>query len=154
MTKKSKTILLVEDDSFKLDRIAACLSRAPFDLTIVCAGSVQAAVEKIGSGRYDFIFLDMSLPSHDLKPGGGAGASLLSGGIEIIMELSFLKRTDAVVIVTQYPEVEIEGELIPISRVHSVLCETFESNTIGVILYRHESTLWEDEVLSIMELRE
>ncbi len=150
VTNHQNAILVVEDDTFKLDRIMACLSRARFT-EVDTVRSVQAAVARLGERQYEFICLDMSLPSHDLKPGGSAGASLLSGGMEIIMELSFLKRTDAVIVLTQYPEIEIEGELIPIAGVHRALREMFETNTVGVIQYRHESTAWEDEVLSALE---
>jgi len=145
------TILIVEDDTFKYDRIIACLKNLPERPAVKVARSVQAAVALMNEMRFDFILLDMSLPSHDLKPGGGAGSSLLSGGLEVIMELSFLERSDCVIVITQYPEVEIEGELVSIASAHATLRKLFSANIEAVILYRHESNDWERELLNTLE---
>jgi CheY-like chemotaxis protein len=145
------TILIVEDDTFKYDRIISCLKNLSEKPSIKVARSVQAAVALISKAKFDFILLDMSLPSHDLLPGGGAGSSLLSGGIEVIMELSFLNRADCVIVITQYPEVEIEGELVSIANAHSTFRKLFPANIESVILYRHESNEWEQELLKNLE---
>jgi CheY-like chemotaxis protein len=146
MTAARKSILIVEDDTFKYDRIVACLTGLSDSPSTHIPRSVQAAVKMLGDQTFDFILLDMSLPTHDLKPGGGSGTNLLSGGLEVIMELSFMKRTDNVIVITQYPEVEIEGELVPISNVHSTLRDMFEANIVAVILYRQESSEWENDL--------
>lgn len=146
-----RSVLIVEDDTFKLERIEACLKRLSNAASVTVATSVQAAVNKLQFVTFDFVLLDMSLPTHDLKPGGSAVTSLLSGGLEVIMELSFLKRDDQVVIITQYPEIEIEGVLVSIPSVKSTLESMFNARVARVILYRHESSVWENDLMAILE---
>ena len=116
--------------------MTACLKPLSGNSSITVVKSVQGAVSAIANERFDFILLDMSLPTHDLKPGGGAGTSLLSGGLEVIMDLSLLGRRERVIVLTQYPEIEIEGELVPLDRVQAILDEMFEVVIDSVILYR------------------
>jgi CheY-like chemotaxis protein len=151
MAARNISILVVEDDAFKLDRITACLKPVSDHFSITVVKSVQGAVNAVANERFDFILLDMSLPTHDLKPGGGAGTSLLSGGLEVIMDLSLLRRSERVIVLTQYPEIEIEGDLVPLDGVQAILDEMFEVQIDSVILYRQESNEWEDELLRSLE---
>jgi CheY-like chemotaxis protein len=151
MASCKTAILVVEDDAFKLDRVTSCLEPLWSSSSITVVKSVQGAVSAVANEKFDFILLDMSLPTHDLKPGGGAGTSLLSGGLEVIMDLSLLRRSEKVIILTQYPEIEIEGDLIPLDRVKAILNKMFEVEIDSVILYRQESSEWEGELLRSLE---
>jgi CheY-like chemotaxis protein len=143
-------VLIVEDDTFKLERITGCLRNLPKAINITIATSVQFAVATLASASFDFILLDMALPSHDLKPGGAPSSSMLSGGLEVIMELSFLLRRDNVIVITQYPEVEIEGDLIPIDNAEQVLNSICNISLTGVIHYDHETNDWETSLLKML----
>jgi CheY-like chemotaxis protein len=143
----SSRLLIIEDDTFKLNRIVACLDKRTSSHSVTIVRSVQAAVAEVNTHEFDMILLDMALPSHDLKPGGGPGMSLLSGGVEVVMELAYLGRQDPVIIITQYPEIEIEGELVPVASVRSVLSRLFNIRVGGVIHYRHLADEWETALL-------
>jgi CheY-like chemotaxis protein len=136
-------ILFVEDDAFKRERIYECIRQLNGPTTITTAMSVQTAVAALSAHEFDIVLLDMALPSHESRRGGGAVSSMLSGGMEVIMELSFLERKERVIIITQYPEIEVEGELVPIARVEQVLKRTFNVNLSGVVHYEHEEKGWE-----------
>ena len=60
------------------------------------------------------------------------------------MELAFLHRTENVVVITQYPEIEIEGELIPVEKAETVLKAMYPVNFAGVIHYKHDEKEWEE----------
>jgi CheY-like chemotaxis protein len=147
------SVLLIEDDKFKADHIEACAESALNGALITNARSVQAAVQAVSEQVYDVVLLDMALPSHDLKPGGGPAASLLSGGVEILMELSYHRRTDRVIVITQYPEIEIEGDLVPIDEAGARIAASYHVNVAGVIFYEHESPAWEKELTRLLEER-
>ena len=152
MARRISLILVVEDDAFKLDRVTACLKPLSGNSSITVVKSVQGAVSAIANERFDFILLDMSLPTiDDLKPGGGAGTSLLSGGLEVIMVFFLLGRRERVIVLTQYPEIEIEGKLVPLDRVQAILDEMFEVVIDSVILYRQSLSEWEAELLRSLE---
>ncbi len=65
-----------------------------------------------------------------------------SGGVEVLLELNRLGRNDAVLIVTQYPEVEIWGELVRLPEVISRLSEEVSVNLIGIIHFDQSNTNW------------
>jgi CheY-like chemotaxis protein len=140
-------ILLVEDDPHKHERLLAALAKFDLGHELIVVASVQSAVAAIDEGAFDFILLDMALPSHQLKPGGGPSTSMLSGGVEVIMELSYLNRPDRVIVITQYPEIEIEGDLVPVDESHERLSAMFGQTVVKVIQYDHESDKWEAALL-------
>jgi CheY-like chemotaxis protein len=140
--------LIIEDDAFKLDRIRGCLSNLTYKLSDV--SSLQAAVTLLAQREFDFVLLDMALPSHDLKRGGGPSASMLSGGIEVIMELAYQCRNEKVIVITQYPEIEIEGALVPVGSASEKLRKIF-GGVISVIHYKHESQSWEADLRKLLE---
>lgn len=143
-------VLIVEDDAFKLDRISDCLRQLTHPPSITVVKSVQTAVAALAERVFDVVLLDMALPSHELRPGGGPPSSLLSGGMEVIMELSFLNRSDKVIVITQYPEVEIEGVLVPVEKVEQTLRRICPMNLVAVIHYKNEETNWEVALISEM----
>jgi CheY-like chemotaxis protein len=134
--------LVVEDDDFKITQVLMCLATRLPEATVAAVGSVQAAVLEIAGGPFDFIILDMALPSHTVKVGESAPQSMLSGGLEVIMELSYLNRSDPVIILTQYPEIEIEGTLLELRAAGVRLRELYSTVVQQVIHYQHGSDGW------------
>lgn len=143
--------LLVEDDSFKANSICAVVHKIFPATLFTAATSVHAAVGKLQGHIFDLIMLDMALPSHQLRPGFGPTSSLLSGGLEVIMELSYLNRSDPVIILTQFPELEVEGKLIPLRKAKEALIENYGANIVSVIHYRHEHQEWRISLIEEMK---
>lgn len=144
-----RQVLVIEDDQFKLDAVVRVLE-AEGNFEIHHAQSVQGALARIGQSEFDLLILDMALPSHSVVAGESPPTSMLSGGLEVIMELSYLKRTDALVVLTQYPELEIEGELLPIRSAEEKLRTMFGTYIRGVILYEHQDAGWVDKLRALL----
>jgi CheY-like chemotaxis protein len=142
-------VLIVEDDPFKHSELAKALEGYCKAADIHTASSVREAIAAIESQEFNCILLDVALPSHDLKKGLGAPTSLPSGGIEVLMELSYLRRRDQVVIVTQYPEVELEGRLYTLSRVQKKIREIMQVELVGVVQFDRLSDAWRSQLTSI-----
>lgn len=147
----SERILLIEDDGFKEEAVATLLSSLVPAEKIVCERSVQTAVVRIADGPYQLIILDVALPSHDRTRGVGAPTSMPSGGIEILLELDQLKRRDPILILTQYPEVEIGGELVKLQNVIPRLRQEIDVNMIGLVHFDRTNSEWCKSILSIVE---
>ena len=146
----AQKLLIVEDDTFKSDRICDCLTRLSETPVITLVTSVQAAVAILAERCFDVVLLDMALPSHQAHPGGAPASSLLSGGIEIIMELSFLNRREKVIVITQYPEIEIEGVLVPVEHAEAAFKKMCNINLTGVVHYKHEEKVWETSLITAL----
>lgn len=141
-------ILLVEDDNFKKDRILKVLNEAEVKFRYVWASSVKEAVDFLRKNVFDHIILDIALPSHKLRTGGSEALPMPSGGVEIILELSFEGRSDPVSIITQYPEIELEETLVvPIKEAEKEISKWAGVEVRAAILFEFAETEWESKLV-------
>jgi hypothetical protein len=93
----------------------------------------------------------MSLPSHSAMIGKGSPLSMPSGGIEIIFELSSMgKRGIPIIILTQYPEIELEDEYYAINEAGEVLKNLCDIDDLAVILYVNDSEDWKEQTIEFL----
>lgn len=136
-------ILIVEDDSFKYSKISHVLRDIYPNAELTHNDSVHDAVVLLRRFTPDLIILDMSLPSHSPQAGKGSPVSMPAGGIEIIMELKILKKVAVpIIVLTQYPDVEIEDEYYSIRESSKTIKEFYGIKSISVIHYDNDTTDW------------
>lgn len=139
-------ILIVEDDSYKYSKLAKLLLELYPKANLIHKDSVRGAVLYIRERTPDLLILDMSLPSHSLVAGQGSPVSMPAGGIEIIMEIKMIGKTNVpIIVVTQYPDLEIEDEYYPIDESGSVIADFYGIRSISVIHYDNDSEIWIDK---------
>ncbi|EJC7060812.1 TPA: response regulator transcription factor [Vibrio parahaemolyticus] len=134
------TILVVEDDEHKSSQITALLEKEYPNLTYEITESVWDAVTSINKCSPEMVILDMSLPSH--RPGKGVGnpLSMPTGGIEVLFELRKLAlRELPILILTQYPEIEIESEPYALNEASDVFLELYGMTNITISHYDNDS---------------
>lgn len=135
-------LLLVEDDEFKKNAIMNVIAELNLSINVSVEKSVQAAIENITNNVYDLILLDMALPSHNIVQGKGASASMPSGGMEVVMELSYYERSDNVIILTQYSEIELDNILFSLDDAHKKVRKDYNVSLISVIRFKRERNEW------------
>tara|TARA_R110002072_G_scaffold249922_11_gene408819 strand:+ start:1827 stop:2303 length:477 start_codon:yes stop_codon:yes gene_type:complete len=140
------SVLMVEDDPHKASRIESEIREHLGRVRFHYALSVREAVQKVEARSYDCIILDIALPSRTRKLGGGAPMSMSSGGLEVLYELADLERSDPVIIITQYPDIDVEGSLVKISSAKKRLREYVSANIISVIYFETSSSLWKQNL--------
>lgn len=141
-------VLLVEDDDFKKDRLLEVIHKFTSDVDI--ATSVHSAIQFVNSNVYNLVVLDMALPSHGAQPGGGPTSSMLSGGVEVIAQISYVAAECSVVIVTQYPEIELDGRMLSHRKAVQKLRTEFGIDITDVIKYAHETSDWAGRLREIL----
>jgi len=142
-------ILIVEDDDYKLERLKAFACKEFSEVSVKSSESLKEALEAVATDVYDLIFVDMAIPSHPTLVGQGTPVSFNTGGLEIIMELSAMGRTDPCVIITQYPDIEISGEYIPLHQVKEKLPDLLECEVLACILYEEDSDDWQHDLKAV-----
>jgi CheY-like chemotaxis protein len=143
-------ILIVEDDDYKLERIKFFVTTELGAASIKTSESLKEALEAISNDTFDLIFVDMAIPSHPSIAGQGTAVSFNTGGLEVIMELSAMGRDDPCIIITQYPDIEISGEYVPISLVKQKLPALLECEVAACVLYEEESDDWKVELRKVL----
>ncbi|MDH5189627.1 MAG: hypothetical protein OEW89_00070 [Gammaproteobacteria bacterium] len=146
-------ILVVEDDSFKFSKIETLIENTLGKVKITRFDNIHDTVIYFESNIPDKIILDMSLPSHAAKVGEGSPLSMPAGGIEIILELKSLNMIDIpILILTQYPEIEIENEYYSIDESGIEIKNIYGINNLAVVLYENDSSDWKDEAVDFLRL--
>lgn len=144
--------LIVEDDPFKMEGIRAHLKEVFADRieTIECH-ALSTASSLLASCKFDLAILDMSIHSHEPEAGAGSPFPLSSGGLDVLFEIAYSGNNTPCIILTQYPDIEIEGSPIPVELAQQEILEKFEIEVAGCIRYLENDNRWKIEVTSILE---
>jgi len=137
-----KTVLIIEDDEFKAKSLRDyILSRDEYD-NVYMASSLVEAVDSIKKSEYALILVDMAIPSHPVLMGGGSPISLLTGGLEVLMELSCMGRTEPCVVITQYYDIEISGEFYSLEEAKEEIFNQLGCSVLSCIEYKEGDDSW------------
>lgn len=140
-------IFIVEDDPFKLSQLSR---EAEQYGDIGCSSSLQEAILHLSSNSYDFVLLDMAIPSHAGEAGSTDIYSQPVGGLDILLELATDGREERIVILTQYPTIEYNREHVPLHKMRDKLLVDDVSNVVGVVLFDDEGA-WRGTLRAYLE---
>lgn len=141
-------ILIVEDDSFKMDAIKTAISTiSPRQIEV--ATSLRAAMTALEINHYDFVVLDMAIPSHTRGNGAVDTYSQPVGGLDVLLFLASKGRAERVAILTQHPTVEYDRRHVPLREVIRVLRKDGVNNVAGAVLFGGKFD-WRTELLEAM----
>lgn len=144
--------LVVEDDPFKMDSIRAHLKGFFSGCNeIVECQSLSTASSWLAISVFDLAIIDMSIHSHEPEAGAGSPFPLSSGGLDVLFEIEHSGSNTVCIILTQYPDIEIEGMPIPVEMAQKEILEKFDINVAGCVRYLEDDSRWKAAVTSILE---
>ncbi|KRV67108.1 response regulator [Pseudomonas citronellolis] len=146
-----KPILIIEDDSFKLNSLIEHIEKTIKGIQIHSATNLVDAIDLISKIECSAIIVDMAIPSHPTIIGGGSPMSLLTGGLDVILELKELKRNEPCIIITQYPDIEISGEFYPVSKAKEEIHKHLDCKVLTCISYSEGSNNWKSELTETLK---
>lgn len=145
-------LLIVEDDSFKLNEITKIVNDVLGDVEIDHSDNVHDTIVCLENMRPDRIVLDMSLPSHPGRPGEGNPLPMPDGGIEVILELRSLGCSDIpIIVITQYPGIEIESEYYAIKDAGQKIKDAYEIKNLSVTEHSSDNSDWKEALRGFLE---
>lgn len=143
-------ILVVEDDPFKMAAIAAIIEPLVNGEPIARATSLRSAMAKLEEQSFDFVILDMAIPSHTSEVGAIDTYSQPVGGLDVLLYLTFGARSERVAILTQYPTVEYDRQHVPLEKFKAVLERDDVSNVVDVIRFDEDMDDWKEKLISAL----
>lgn len=148
---KHCSILIVEDDKHKLDSVRNLLLKI-FDVTadITVCEAMSSASKALAAQEFDVVIIDMSIPSHPKSAGAGSPFSFPSGGLDVIFEIDELRHKSICIVLTQYPEIEIEGVLVPVDMATAEVYAKFSIRIADCIQYSEDSSEWKQKINDIL----
>jgi ActR/RegA family two-component response regulator len=141
-------VLVVEDDPFKLDAVIRVVQRVGSG-EIQVAKSLRGAMVALEKEVFDFVVLDMAIPSHTSDVGAVDTYSQPVGGLDVLLFLANNARRERVAILTQYPTVEYDRRHVALKDLTRILHEDGVANLVGAILFSDKED-WEKPLLVAM----
>ena len=144
--------LIVEDDPFKMEGIRSHLNDIFTDrVDIVACQALATATALLASQKFDFAIVDMSIHSHEPQAGAGSPFPLSSGGLDVLFEIFYSGINMPCIILTQYPDIDIESVPIPVELAQKEILEKFDIEVAGCVRYLENDNRWKAEIVSILE---
>jgi CheY-like chemotaxis protein len=144
--------LIVEDDQFKMEGIRSHLTDV-FGGKIVMVGcqALASATELLALQSFDLAIIDMSIHSHEPEAGAGSPFPLSSGGLDVLFEIAHAGSDTPCIILTQYPDIEIESVPIPVDLAKKEIREKFDIEVAGCVRYLENDNQWKTDIISILK---
>ncbi|AUW47509.1 response regulator [Rhizobium leguminosarum] len=152
-------VLLVEDEEHKtVDLKNRLRVHGVADSDLTFAQSVREAVLAVVTTTFDLVVLDMALPTFSkVRPDeGGGGLAQAVGGVEVLRAMQASGKRAAIIIVTQYPDIILNGEKVKLQNVAKIISQRYEQNVLGGVLYSFNTPKWEaafDGLLGLLNAR-
>lgn len=144
-------ILIIEDDQFKLDSVIRFInSELNRTVEISFCTALSTALDALKEDKYHVVIIDMSLPSHPPVAGQGSPIPLLSGGLDVIFEIDALGFDCTSIVLTQYPELEIDGAFIPVSEAVEEISIKFGIKVHACLQYFEDSFAWKNTIKEML----
>jgi len=144
--------LVVEDDNFKLDSIRQYLRDTLGEkVAITECHALSTASSMLAEDHFDIVIIDMSIHSHEPEAGSGSPVPLPSGGLDVLFEIDHLHHDSVCIILTQYPDIPIEGLPVPIELAAAEIELKFGIKVAGCVQYFENETQWKIDISKILE---
>ncbi|OGU17127.1 MAG: hypothetical protein A2076_04155 [Geobacteraceae bacterium GWC2_53_11] len=145
-------ILVVEDDQYKHDILLNFLQKKLNNSTIISAKSVSSSIKAINDELFDYIILDMSLPTFDVSSTESGGKPQGFGGVDILRYLDSLDYLGAVIVVTQFEKFGDGVEEKDLTLLRSQLLDEFPQILKAVVYFDSTVKTWQNELSKVIDL--
>lgn len=141
-------LIMIEDDENKYRNIYKILEKNKIE--VLLKKSYNSGLNEIMLNKYDFLILDMSLPTYDEYNGGEIKPF---AGIDILKQLKRLNKDIKTIIITQFETFSVSknsNKKISINELKIKLEKMKNENYIGIIFYDLTNDVWEKELLNFI----
>lgn len=140
-----KSILFIEDDQYKLEKIKKFLENEYPDIKLSVKTSFHSGFEEVVDKYqlYDLILLDMSMQNYDISSEEAGGDPAPLAGKSILTQMYFREIPTKVIVVTMFDRFQDGTEL---KDLHSTLLEEFPDNYKGYVFFSHLDNKWMNDL--------
>lgn len=143
-------IILVEDDTKKIEDITSFLSKKLNKCELIVRESYQSGIKEILHNDFDVLLLDMSIPTYDKTPIEVGGPYEKFGGYKILKELARKNRALKTILITMFDDFGESDQSITLNQINSTLLEEFPLHFLGSVFYQSKETKWQDELYPLL----
>lgn len=146
------SILIVEDDELKTERLRTFLATEFPNEKIEVARSYKSGLRALVSGSHSLVILDMTLPTFDIQPGTDGGRPLSLGGRELLRQMRRRSIIRPAAVVTGFDSFGSGPGAVTLARLDSELREEFGSFYLGSVYFNATADDWRDQLRELILL--
>lgn len=143
-------ILIVEDNNHKRGRVISFLQEIFPAVILAEAHSFTAGCQQILEDVFDYILLDMSLPTYDKGISESGGRFRTFGGREIARKIIRRKINSKIIFITQYESFSERGLSQPLVELDEELRAECGGAYLGLIYYDSSKSEWKQKLLTAL----
>lgn len=144
-------ILIIEDDTNKMRRIANEVREIRKDAQIIEARSYQSGVRNLMSSQFDFLLLDMSLPIFDISQEEDGFQVDPFSGRNILAEMNRKKVIVPTAVITMFETFGEGADLMTLEELDKDLAENYPAIYRGSIYYNSSEINWKESLKKLIE---
>jgi len=141
-------ILLVEDNFFKRGKIVDFINSI-IGLDVVEAASYNSGLSLAISDDFDFLILDMSMPTFDRTESDMGGRFKVLAGKEIVAKLKKQNRLVPFVILTGFADFSVDTDKLNLDQINDLMALMGDAYR-GTIFFDSANSKWKDELKSVI----
>lgn len=144
-------ILFIEDNRTKADDVSLFMSENYPDINFVIKESFTSGLRELFTEKYDFLFLDMSIPTRE-----GDTNSLINnfeqlGGYQILSEMKRKKKQIPTILITMFNDFGVNSSFINLQEINNLCMNEFSEFYLGAVFYTSRDTSWKEKLTSFIE---
>lgn len=134
--------LIIEDDTNKARELCLYLSEQFPAAELSQAASFNSGVRQLRQSTYDFVLLDMTMPTFDRTAKESGGRVRAFAGREILREIERRRILASVIIVTAFESFGDAASRVTLEQLRGDLQVEFPSSLFGMIYYDPSNDSW------------
>ena len=139
-------VLLIEDDDYKARQIVEFVNTLGYEVEVKKA--YNSGMMALTNNQYDFVLLDMTIPSFELSPEHPTSRIRKYGGRDILNEMERCEIVVPTIIITQYKVLD-DGEK-SLEILNEELAEEYSQIYKGLIYYNSSIVDWQEKLQNIL----
>ena len=148
---KKRKIILIEDDSKKIDDIKEYVTKYLGCKNFTVKESYQSGIREILQNDYDLLLLDMSIPTFDKTPMESGGPYEKFGGYKILREIIRKNRPVKTILITMFDDFGESDLSITLSQIDQSFKQEFSNIYLGSVFYHARENKWQEDLKTIIQ---
>jgi len=139
-------LLFVEDNKHKRERVVAFLAEVAPQIVLIEAQSFTTGGRAAEQGQFDFILMDMSLPTRDKTRTESGGTFRTFGGRELARKILRRGIRTKFIFLTQYDAFSDSESSHTLDSLREELRTECGNSFLALVRYDSSKTAWKEEI--------
>ena len=144
-------ILLVEDDQNKREKLSHFVRETSPSAELTSALSYRGAVEKLRTEPWDFLILDMTLPTFDVSEHEDGFQTEAFGGWNVLREMKRKGVSVPTVVVTGFETLGEGNEKLNLAQLRERLSAEYPGTYVSTVFYSPGESAWMPALAEILK---